>query len=431
MKYAASLVLMASIVGCTLPAQVATYQSPASGGGPVVVRSLFNSDQLDLLLGPIALYPDALIALILPASTSASDVVLAARYLQLGGDPAQADAQPWDDSVRGLAHYPQVVRWMDENLQWTKQLGDVFSTQPDDVMQAVQRLRARAWSAGTLVNTAQQQVVFSGTTIMIVPSQPDLIYVPYYDPGIVYVGPRSYYPSDTYLSFSGGFATGLWLSFGLDWGNRRIWTVDRADRERYWREHRTDWHRPPAAPLDPRGPQIHPWQPHGEPRPNARRTPSRPAQVVPPTPHDRSPDPRGDGRHDRPTPGNVSPNPSIVGPQPTPVHRDNDRDNKGPRHSNSGSLPTGTHNQAPVVGPTAPVTGAPPANSPGRPAPEPRNAPPLHHGRPTPSPTPAPTPSQGQPSQPQSSPQGSSAPAQNAPANNDDDGRKPPFVRAR
>lgn len=105
--------------------------------------------QLETLLGPVALYPDALIALILPASASSSDIVLAARYLAANQDPQQLDAQAWDESVRSLARYPDVIKWLDENLAWTQQLGTAFLAQPAEVMQAVQRLRARARAAGT------------------------------------------------------------------------------------------------------------------------------------------------------------------------------------------------------------------------------------------------------------------------------------------
>ncbi len=199
--------------------------------------------ELDELFGPIALYPDALIALILPASTVPSDVVMAARYLNSNGDSTKIDDQGWDDSVVGLMHYPDLIKWLDENLAWTKQAGDAFQTQQDDVMNSIQRLRAKARAVGTLVDTPQQQVVTEGDDISIIPTQPDVIYVPSYDPDVVYVSRPGVAYTDPFLSFGFGYATGFWLGYDFDWGHRRIWTIDRRDRERYWSERR-DWRRP-------------------------------------------------------------------------------------------------------------------------------------------------------------------------------------------
>lgn len=240
-------------------------------------------DQLDELLGPIALYPDALIALILPAAATPSDVVLAARYLQGGGDPAQIENQPWDDSVVALAHYADVIQWMDQNLAWTKQLGEVFVAQPTDVMQAVQRLRAEARAAGTLTDTPQQQVVMEDQDISIVPTQPDVIYVPRYDPEVVYdVQPPGYYPGP-FLTFGTGFSTGLWLTYDMDWGHRRIWVIDRHDRHYDWRDHR-DWRHPvfPGRPGYVSDPSRHPWNPPAHPATRPSASNRIPPQVVRP-----------------------------------------------------------------------------------------------------------------------------------------------------
>ena len=150
-------------------------------------------EALNQLLAPIALYPDALVALILPASTVPSDVVLAARYLSSNGDPAQIANQPWDDSVKSLANYPDVLQWMDQNLEWTTQVGDAFLNQPADVMNTIQQLRVQAVAAGNLVDTPQQKIVKEETCIRIVPAEPDVIYVPQYDPEVVYVEPYEPY----------------------------------------------------------------------------------------------------------------------------------------------------------------------------------------------------------------------------------------------
>src|SRR5687767_10083583 len=153
---------------------------------PVLVQR--TAEELDQLLAPIALYPDALIALILPASTVPTDIVLAARHLRDNpGDRSQIEHRAWDESVKSLTNYPEVLKWMDENLHWTRQIGEAFAAQPADVMQAVQRLRAKARAAGTLADTPQQQVIAEQQVIRIVPAQPDVIYVPHYEPEVVFV----------------------------------------------------------------------------------------------------------------------------------------------------------------------------------------------------------------------------------------------------
>lgn len=266
--------------------------------------------ELDELYGPIALYPDALIALILPASTVPSDVVMAARYLDNNGDMAKIDDQDWDDSVVDLMHYPDLIKWMDENLAWTKQAGEAFLAQQSDVMSSIQRLRAKARAAGTLIDTPQQQVVTDGDDISIIPTQPDVIYVPNYDPEVVYVSRPGVVYTDPFLTFGIGYATGFWLGYDFDWGHRRIWTIDRHDRERYWRERR-DWRRP-YYPGRPGYGDNHfhqqPWHPPVRaPRPPASRPPGeshhRP-EIQRPLPypngrHDHRPD-RHDGHGSRP-----------------------------------------------------------------------------------------------------------------------------------
>ncbi|MBC8010725.1 MAG: DUF3300 domain-containing protein, partial [Burkholderiales bacterium] len=128
MKYPA-LLLLASL-GCSpsLDLQAAETIEVATPAEPE--KTLLTPSQLDELLAPIALYPDPLVAIILPAATFPTDVVMAARYLKAGGDPEGIDDQSWDDSVKALARYPDVVKWMDENLAWTQQVGAAFVVQP-------------------------------------------------------------------------------------------------------------------------------------------------------------------------------------------------------------------------------------------------------------------------------------------------------------
>ena len=244
---------------------------PSPAGAAQPAPQPFTQEELKQLVGPIALYPDALIALILPASTVPSDLVLAARFVASKGDPAQAANQPWDDSVKSLVRYPDIVKWMDQNLEWTTQLGEAFLDQPADVMNTIQQLRAQARAAGTLVDTPQQKVVEEQSNIRIVPAEPEVIYVPQYDPEVVYVQPGgaysygsygydgSYgygsYPYESYaapywgpaITFGIGFAVGPWLNYDCDWPRRRVCVGDWNPR---WRddwnsEWRPDWQRGP------------------------------------------------------------------------------------------------------------------------------------------------------------------------------------------
>jgi hypothetical protein len=184
-------------------------------------QTQYTPEQLDQLLAPIALYPDPLVALILPASTAPADVTSAAQYLAGGGNPAGIDSQPWDASVKGLAHYPDVVKWMNDNADWMHALGAAFAMQPSDVMQSVQQLRAKARAAGTLTNTPQQQVDMEGDDIRIVPTQPDTIYVPDYDSDDVYDIPDGY--AGPFITFGMGYPVGPWLGYECDWDDFGIW----------------------------------------------------------------------------------------------------------------------------------------------------------------------------------------------------------------
>ena len=281
-----------------------------------------SQQQVDQLLGPIALYPDALVALILPASSTPGDVVLAARYLANGGDPDQIDNQPWTDSVKALAHYPVLVKWMDENLQWTRQLGSVFLNQPDDVMDSVQRLRGRARATGALTSTAQQKLVLDGDEIEIVPAQPDVIYVPYYDPNLVYGAQPGYY--GPYLTFGLGLPVGFWLSYDFNW---RRHTLLVGDRHHNWQEHR-DWNRQPPSG-GPNNGNWHPWQPPVARPPYARPDPRRPRpEIVAPKPFPGAPsNPRDQhARDDRPRPAGQANPPPL--PTSIPQWKQDSRDNR-------------------------------------------------------------------------------------------------------
>jgi hypothetical protein len=219
-----------------------------------VSAPLRTAEELEQLLGPIALYPDALIALILPASTAPADIVLAARHLRAGGDLAQVESRAWENSVKSLTRYPDVLRWLDDNLDWTKQLGEAFLQQSVEVMNTIQRLRERARAAGTLLDTPQQQIITTPGIVRIVPVQPDRIYVPVYDPSVTFLDRTSYGLAP--VAFGPGYPVGSWLAYDCDWAQRKVWV---GDRHRPWRPH--DWRRPVVTP-DPSQPKsrVTAWQ---------------------------------------------------------------------------------------------------------------------------------------------------------------------------
>jgi hypothetical protein len=181
---------------------------------------IYTDAELDTLLGPIALYPDPLLAILLPAATHPDEIVLAARFLNNGGDPNTIDDQTWSDSVKALAHYSEVLAWMDESLDWTTALGNAFLNQPEAVLDNIQRLRALAQSLGNLQTTAQQIIENDDGAIDILPAYPDEVFVPTYDPATVYARP----PIPTagpYTRFT-SHPIGAWLNRDWDWPNKRI-----------------------------------------------------------------------------------------------------------------------------------------------------------------------------------------------------------------
>ncbi|MGH8744730.1 MAG: DUF3300 domain-containing protein, partial [Burkholderiales bacterium] len=153
---------------------------------------MFSQQELDQMLAPIALYPDALLSQILMAATYPLEVVEAARWSRanpnLKGDQAvNAVVQThWDPSIKSLVAFPQIIQMMDEKLDWTERLGDAFLSQQPQLMDTVQNLRQRAYAAGNLRSTDQIYVEPQGQTIVVVPANPEVIYVPYYDPMVVY-----------------------------------------------------------------------------------------------------------------------------------------------------------------------------------------------------------------------------------------------------
>ncbi len=201
------------------PGLAQTPPAPAA----VDAATVFNAEQLDALLAPIALYPDALLAQVLMAATYPLEVVSASRWLDnpanksLTGDAlAQAlAAQPWDPSVKSLVPFPQVLAMLNSKLDWTQQLGYAFANQEADVWNSVQRLRQQAQAAGYLKTTEQQRVAVDNGTIVIEPANPQTVYVPVYSPTVVYgAWPYPAYPP-VYIPPPPGYVVGNAIVAGL------------------------------------------------------------------------------------------------------------------------------------------------------------------------------------------------------------------------
>lgn len=229
-----------------------------------------SQGQLGQMLAPIALYPDALLGQILMSATYPIEVVNADRWLQdpnnaaLHGD-ALANAlqrQPWDPSVKSLVPFPQILRMMDDHLTWTENLGNAFLANQAAVMDSVQRLRWNAKNAGTLASTPQQRVSVDGQIIVVEPADPQIVYVPAYNPVVVYPGwaypdyPPYFFP---WFGVGVGFGIGFPI-FGPFWGwHHWDWRHHRIDIDRD-RFNRLNFGRPPVAFGDWR---HDPWHRHG------------------------------------------------------------------------------------------------------------------------------------------------------------------------
>jgi hypothetical protein len=192
----------------------------------------FKQEELDQLLAPIALYPDSLLAQILMASTYPLEVVQAGRWIKanqtLKGDALSAalEKENWDPSVKSLVNFPQVLDLMNEKLDWTQKLGDAFLAQQKDVMDTVQRLREKAEAQGNLKSSEQQKVIVEKETqtIIIEPANPQVVYVPTYNPTVVYgtwwypsYPPYYYYPPG-YAAGAALFSFGVGVAVGAAWG---------------------------------------------------------------------------------------------------------------------------------------------------------------------------------------------------------------------
>jgi hypothetical protein len=191
---------------------------------------VFKQEELDQILAPIALYPDSLVSQILIASTYPLEIVQADRFVKqnstLKGDALtkSLEAQSWDPSVKSLVNFPQVVTMMSQKLDWTQKLGDAFLADEKAVMNTIQSLRAKAQAAGNLKTTKEQKVIVQEKIIVIEPASPQVVYVPTYNPTVVYGAwpypayPPYYYYPPGYVAATSAFAFASAVALGAAWG---------------------------------------------------------------------------------------------------------------------------------------------------------------------------------------------------------------------
>jgi Protein of unknown function (DUF3300) len=307
MQKAVAVLMSFLLVLTTFPGGASAQNAPASGTqeeyGPL------SSEELDGIVAPIALYPDALVAQILGAATFPYEIVDATLWLkdnsQLKGDAlAKAvDQQSWDPAVKALTQFPSVLDNLAKNLAWTSALGEASATQQPDVMAAVQRMRAKAQAAGNLKSSPEIKVVQeSPQTIVIQPANPQIVYVPVYNPAVIYGVPYVYPgyvyvappPSTAVIAFGVGIAVGAmiyggccgwgWSYWGTNWrGNTIIYNRNIYVGNSYWRGgYYGGGYRPGYPAYRPGGPGYRPGYP-GYGRPPAYPPGNRPGNRPPAT----------------------------------------------------------------------------------------------------------------------------------------------------
>jgi Protein of unknown function (DUF3300)/Chaperone of endosialidase len=240
--------LLVLVLAILLLVPLAAYAQNQTTPSSTSSDQLLKPEQLDALVAPVALYPDDLLSLVLMASTYPLEVVEADRWVKanknLKGDQLKGavDKQGWDDSVKSLAATPDVLSMMSSKLDWTQNLGNAVLAQQPDVMDAIQRMRTKAEANKKLASTKQQKVTKKqeqGKQVIIIePAEPNTVYVPYYDPAVVYGAwpypayPPYYFPPPGYIAggiirtgiaFGAGYAVGRWASGGYYWGGGFGW----------------------------------------------------------------------------------------------------------------------------------------------------------------------------------------------------------------
>jgi Protein of unknown function (DUF3300) len=234
---AAAIIVIAGLVPgealASLPQQSSAPTSAPASAQAQQPAAKIPPDQLDSLVAPIALFPDPMLAQTLAASTYPLEIIQLQQWLGKNSglkDKALADAvakQPWDPSIQALAGLPDLVKRLADDIQWTTDLGNAFLAQQNDVMDAVQRMRKKAKDTGNLKTTEQQkvetQVVESKSTIVIQQANPQVVYVPTYNPTVVY-GPPVYPYPPIYYPPPGYYAAGIAISFGVGVAMGAMWS---------------------------------------------------------------------------------------------------------------------------------------------------------------------------------------------------------------
>lgn len=215
-----------------LPGDAPLWSSPLQAAAPSETAAIPN-DQLDSLVAPIALYPDPLLSQTLVASTYPLEVIQLQQWLQKNKNlkgKALTDAvrkQEWDPSIQAMAQFPDVVKRLAENIKWTADLGNAFLAQQSDVMDAVQRMRKKAAEKGNLKTTEQQtvetKVIEKKQVIVVEPASPEVVYVPSYDPVVVYGAPVYPYPPAGYYAAGMALSFGVGVAMGAAWGGGWGW----------------------------------------------------------------------------------------------------------------------------------------------------------------------------------------------------------------
>ena len=236
------LALLSSTAGAQVP--VDDNGNPIGAYQPATNQALTGNEGIPLLtpgelqdlVGPVALYPDDLLAIVLPAAAYPLQIVQAARFLEdLEDDPTLQPDSSWDDAIIALINYPEVIALLNEDLDWTWQLGEAVVAQQADVVSAIEVFRNRAYAAGNLRSDEYQQVGYDDGIIEITPISDDVIYVPYYEPERVVVRqprrvyyyypepcPVYYYPYPDSYSFRRGYFWGVTTAFTIGWASDRL-----------------------------------------------------------------------------------------------------------------------------------------------------------------------------------------------------------------
>ncbi len=206
----------------------------AQESGPEDEAYLLSADEIRGLVAPVALYPDELLAIVLPAATNPLQLVQANRYLEKRQADSNLEPDPnWDPAILALINYPQVIDQMNADLDWTEQLGNAVIDQQVDVLDSIQQIRAEAAATGYLQTDDNQVVVQEGETVIIQSAQPQVIYVPAYDPQVVVEQSYATYPPPVYstpypsyyapgATFFAGAVTGAVFAYGFDWDDDDI-----------------------------------------------------------------------------------------------------------------------------------------------------------------------------------------------------------------